>query len=53
MIINTVYAEGGKMKLATLLPTATLGLFGARGLEQVAQDVEKEIKSMIDAAAGT
>ena len=47
----SLYSEAGKVKLATLLPTATLGLFGVPGLEQVAQDVEREIKAIMDAAA--
>lgn len=48
----SLYVEGGKVKLATLMPTATLGLFGVAGLEQVAQEVEQEIKGMMDAASG-
>jgi uncharacterized protein (DUF302 family) len=48
----SLYVEGGKVKMATLLPTATLGLFGVAGLEQVAQEVEQEIKGMMDAASG-
>jgi len=48
----SVYSEGGKVKLATLLPTAILGLFGVPGLEQVAQDVEQDVRGMIDAASG-
>lgn len=48
----SIYSKDGKVKLATLLPTATLGLFGVPGLEQVAQDVEQEIKGMVDAACG-
>ena len=35
----SLYSEGGKVKLATLMQTATLGLFGVAGLEQVAQEV--------------
>jgi len=37
--------------LATLLPTETLGLFGVPELSLVAQQVEKEIKAMMDEAA--
>lgn len=48
----SLYSEGGKVKLATILPTATLGFFGVPGLERVAQDVEQEIKGMMDTAAG-
>ncbi len=48
----SLYSEGGKVKLATILPTAILGLFGVPELEQVARDVDQEIKRMIDAACG-
>ena len=48
----SLYSEGGRVKLATLLPTATLGFFGVPGLEQLAQEVEQEIKAMLDAASG-
>ncbi len=46
-----VYEEGDRVKLATLLPSETLGLFGAPELAPVAADVEKEIKAMMDEAA--
>lgn len=48
----SLYTEGGGVKLATILPTQTLGLFGAQGLEGVAEEVEREIKGMMDEAAG-
>lgn len=48
----SLYEENGKVKLATLLPTATLAMFGAPGLEVVAAEVEREIKGMMDDAAG-
>lgn len=48
----SLYSEGGKVKLATLLPSETLRLFGVQALEPIAQEVEREIKGMIDDAAG-
>ena len=47
----TVYEEGGRVKVATLLPTQVLGLFGAADLAAVAQDVERDIVAMVDEAA--
>lgn len=45
-----VYEEKNRVKVATMLPTETLGLFGVPELAPVAQEVEKEIKAMIDEA---
>ena len=45
-----VYEEKGKVKIATMLPTAALGLFSLPELAPVAQEVEKEIKAMVDEA---
>ncbi len=45
-----VYEEKGSVKIATMLPTATLGLFSLPELAPVAQEVEKEIKAMMDEA---
>lgn len=45
-----VYEEKDRVKIATMLPTETLGLFGAPDLAPVAQEVEREIKAMIDEA---
>ena len=45
-----VYEEKGRVKIATLLPTETLALFSVPDLAPVAQEVEKEIKAMIDDA---
>lgn len=45
-----VYEEHGRVKIATLLPTETLGLFSTPELAPVAQEVEKEIKAMMDEA---
>jgi uncharacterized protein (DUF302 family) len=47
----SVYREGDKVTIATLLPTQTLGLFNVPELETVAQDVEKNILAMVDEAA--
>lgn len=47
----SVYEEKGSVKIATLLPTETLGLFGVPELGPVAQEVEREIKAMMDEAA--
>jgi len=48
----SLYEQNGKIILATLLPTETLRLFGQKALESVAEEVEREIKGMIDEAAG-
>ena len=46
----TVYEEGGKVKIATLLPTQTLSLFNIPDLAPVAKEVEVAIVGMIDDA---
>lgn len=46
----SVYEEAGKVKVATLRPTAVLGLFGSPGLGPVAQSVEESVLRIIDAA---
>ena len=46
-----VYEEKGRVNIATMLPTEALRLFSVPDLAQVAQEVEKEIKGMIDEAA--
>lgn len=46
-----VYEEKGRVKIATMLPTEALGLFSVPELAPVAQEVEREIKAMIDEAA--
>lgn len=43
-----VYEEGGKVTLATLLPTQVLGLLTTADLSSVAQEVEKAIIAMLD-----
>lgn len=47
-----VYEEKSRVKIATMLPTKTLGLFSVPELAPMAQEVEKEIKAMMDEAAG-
>ena len=47
----SLYMQDGGVRLATLLPTATIGLFGLPSLGSVAQEVEHAIKGMMDAAA--
>lgn len=45
-----VYEEKNRVKVATMLPTEVLGLFGEKELTPVAQEVEQQIKAMIDEA---
>jgi uncharacterized protein (DUF302 family) len=47
----SVYEENGKTKVATLLPTQVLGMFGAADLDSVAQSVETDLIAIIDEAA--
>lgn len=47
----SVYRAGSGYKLATMLPTALLGWFGAPGLSEVAAEVEAAIKQMMREAA--
>ncbi len=47
-----VYEENKRVKVATILPSQMLGLFAAADLMPVAEDVEKNIKEMIDEATG-
>lgn len=46
-----VYEEKGSVNIATMLPSEMLALFSVPNLATVAQEVEKEIKAMIDEAA--
>jgi uncharacterized protein (DUF302 family) len=48
----SVYREGGKVKIATLQPTAMLGMFHAPELAPVAQEVEQTITSIMREVAG-
>ena len=45
-----VYEENNRVKIATLLPTETLAMFSVPELAPVAQEIEREIKAMIDEA---
>jgi uncharacterized protein (DUF302 family) len=47
----SVYREGDEVVLATLKPTAMLGLFETAGLEAVAQEVEEAIFAIMQEAA--
>ena len=49
----SVYEEGGKTKVDTLLPTQVLGMFGAEGLDSVAQSVESDLIAIIDEAVAS
>ena len=49
----SVYEEDGKTKVATLLPTRVLGMFGAEGLDSVAHSVEIDLIAIIDEAVAT
>jgi uncharacterized protein (DUF302 family) len=47
----SVYRSGGQYKIATLLPTALMKLFGSPELEPVAEEVEGVLRRMIEDAA--
>ena len=47
----SIYEEGGKVKLATIKPTAMLQMFGDEGLQPVAQEVERVMLESMDEAA--
>ena len=47
----SVYEEGGRTKIGTILPTALLSVFpGAQKLRPVAEEVERALLKMIDEA---
>ena len=46
----SVYEEGGVTKVATLLPSKVLGMFGADGLDAVAEEVEADLIAIINEA---
>ena len=48
----SVYEEGGRAKLATLLPTALIALFQTPALRGVAQEVEAALLAIMKEAAG-
>ncbi len=47
----SVYKSGDEYRIATLLPTAVLGMFGAESLRPVAEEVETVVKAMMNEAA--
>ena len=49
----SLYEEGGTTRMATILPEAMLGMFGADDLAPVAAEVEATIKAIMDDAAGS
>jgi uncharacterized protein (DUF302 family) len=46
----SAYEKGGERRVATLLPTALIGMFGSPSLEPVAREVEDSIKAIMDEA---
>ena len=47
----SVYEDQGQVKIATIKPTAQLGMFGRKELEPIAKEVEEAIIQMMDEAA--
>ena len=47
----SVYEEGGVTKLATIKPTALIGLFASPELRGVAEEVERTLVAIMDEAA--
>ena len=47
----SVYQEGGKTRLATIKPTALIGLYGTPELKKVAEEVELTITAIMAEAA--
>ena len=48
----SVFSDGGRVKLSTIRPTAMLSLLGQRGMQAVADEVERVILESMDEAAG-
>jgi uncharacterized protein (DUF302 family) len=46
----SVYEEAGKVKVATIKPTAMLAMFDQPDLASVAREVEETVERIIDAA---
>jgi len=47
----SVYQDGGRTKIGTILPTATLAIFpGAEGMQSVAEEVERAIVKIMNEA---
>jgi uncharacterized protein (DUF302 family) len=49
----SLYEQADKVKVATIKPTALLGLFGISGLESVAKEIEDAIIRVVDSACAT
>lgn len=47
----SVYRSGDEFRVATILPTKLMGMFGNPELETVAAEVESALKSIIDETA--
>jgi uncharacterized protein (DUF302 family) len=47
----SVYEDGGRTLLATIRPSALLGLFGAEGGEAIARDVEASLVKIMEESA--
>ena len=47
----SVFSEAGKTIFAFIRPTVMLGLFGAAGLDPVAEEVERTIREIVEGAA--
>ena len=47
----SVFSEGEKTKIAFIRPTVMLGLFGAPDLDPVAEEVERTVREIVEAAA--
>lgn len=48
----SVYREGPGYRVSTMLPTAMMSALGKPGLEAVAGEVERDIRAMMEEAAG-
>ncbi len=46
----SVYEEGDKIKVATLRASKVLGMFGADGIDSIAEDVEDDLIAIINEA---
>ena len=47
----SLYDDGARRRLATILPTTLIGLYGAPALTSVAQEVETTLVAIMDEAA--
>ena len=47
----SVYGTPGALKIATILPTAMMSVFGTAGVDEVAREVETDIVAMIKESA--